>query len=446
MFKIGCSYDHRTVGLAVMAALGLISLLSPTEIFAAPQLRYDTEYPSIRYSTRERTDRLAKLRARIQDGTTHLQFEETGGYLAAILEALAIPVSSQMLVFTGTSFQGNLVSPRRPRALYFNDDTYVAFVQGSEVLEISAIDPVMGGVFYSMSQDAASPPNIVDESGLCLGCHDSYGLSGGGAPRHLVGSMLPNRRGMAVTHEGWRLTDDRTSLRRRWGGWYVTGTHGSQVHMGNVMVRSAAEVPELDFAESGNKTDLGDMLNVAPYLTGHSDIVALMILEHQVHVQNLITRLNYDVRTALYKEREDARAGGPDRLSPAVRRVLEASGELLVKGLLLTDEATLQGRIKGTSGYADDFMALGLRDARGRSLRDLDLRERLFLYPLSYLIHSESFASMPDVAKEYVYRRLHSVLSGENGTDDFSHLSELDREAILEILYDTAPEFVAAGR
>ena len=452
MFKTGCATTVRSRPLPALRlpfvpalALTFLALVAPAALRAAPQLRYDTEYPSIEYSTRERTDRVAVLRAGIEAGAARVDFNVNGGYLTSLLEALDIPVSSQMLVFSATSFQGSLVFPERPRAIYFNDDTYVAFVQDSDVLELSAIDPVLGGVFYTLSQNGRGPPVIVDESDLCLRCHDSFGLSGGGVPRHLVGSMLSDENGMAISHEGWSLTDDRTPLRRRWGGWYVTGTHGAQTHRGNVIVTGPAEASRIDFAASGNRTDLRDLVDLGPYPTGHSDVVALMVLEHQIHVQNLITRMNYDVRTALAAER--TRSTNPsDDAAPAgdVGRVVADVGEPLVMAMLLVDEATLGGSIAGTSGFAEDWVARVPRDRRGRSLRDLDLRRRLFQYPLSYLIYSQSFASMPDVARQYVYRRLRIVLSGEEDGDRFSHLSNSDRAAILEILLDTAPEFAAA--
>lgn len=429
-------------GLLMALAWPFSALLVPAD--AACQLRYDTEYPSIAYSTRKRTDRVAELRAALEAGGEAIDFEERGGYLSSLLERLDIPVSSQMLVFTTTSFQGSLIFPERPRAIYFNDDTYVAFVQDSDVLEISAIDPVLGGVFYTLSQSTADRSGIVDESDLCLRCHDSFGLSGGGVPRHLVGSMIPDENGMAISHEGWSLTDDRTPLRRRWGGWYVTGTHGEQIHRGNVIVRSAQEASNIDFVASGNRVNLDGLVDVGPYLTPHSDIVALMVLEHQIHVQNLITRMNYDVRTALDAERAAVSAPADGRgTSPDVRRTVEEVGEPLVMAMLLVDEAALGGPMEGTSGFSADFMARGPRDRRGRSLRDLDLRQRLFRYPLSYLIYSESFGAMPDVARQYVYARLHAVLRGEDQGEDFSHLSESDREAILEILLDTVPDFAA---
>ena len=48
---------------------------------------------------------------------------------------------------------------------------------------------------------------------------------------------------------------------------------------------------------------------------------------------------------------------------------------------------------------------------------------------------------MPAMLKEYVYRRLREILSGEDTSPAFAHLSITDRESILAILKDTKPEF-----
>jgi hypothetical protein len=425
------------------AALLLAAVLTTTTPLAAQQLRYAREYPSIEYSSRIRTDRVAQLHERVEKGLVELAFEERGGYLAALLQQLDISVTSQALVFSRTSVRANLISPRRPRAIYFNDDAYVAFVQGADAIEISAIDPVMGGVFYTLSQERGASGDFVIETDTCLECHDSYGLTGGGVPRHLVGSMLPDANGRAVYHEGWRLTDDRTPLSARWGGWYVTGTHGDVVHRGNVIVASADAVRDLDFAETGNRVELDDLVDTSPYLSGHSDIVALMVLEHQVHVQNEITRLGYDARTALYHDEADGRspAPGEERASEETLQVIASVGEPLVRALLLVDEAPLAATIEGTSGFAEQFELRGVPDSRGRSLRDFDLRRRLFEYPLSYMIYSRSFDALPEEAKSFVYQRLADVLGGDDPSAEFSHISETDGKAILEILRDTKLDF-----
>ena len=427
-------------------ALFVAAVLTAAAVpLAAQQLRYEREYPSIEYSSRIRTDRVAQLHDRVEKGLVQLAFEERGGYLAALLKQLDISVTSQALVFTRTSLRADLISPRTPRAIYFNDDAYVAFVQGGDAIEISAIDPVMGGVFYTLSQRRDDSADFVIETETCLECHDSYSLTGGGAPRHLVGSMLPDTNGRAVYHEGWRLTDDRTPLSARWGGWYVTGTHGDVVHRGNVIVATPEAVRELDFSETGNRVELGALVDTSPYLSGHSDIVALMVLEHQVHVQNEITRLGYDARTALYHDEIDGRspALGEERASEETLQVIAHVGEPLVRAMLLVDEAPLAATIEGTSGFAQQFELRGVPDRRGRSLRDLDLRRRLFEHPLSYMIYSRSFDALPAEAKSFVYQRLAEVLAGDDSSGEFSQISETDRRAILEILHDTKPDFVA---
>jgi hypothetical protein len=438
----GRSTRHATAALVAVALLAG-GALTTSAVPLAAQLRYEREYPSIEYSTRTRTDRVAQLRDRIEGGMVELAFEERGGYLTALLEQLDISVSSQTLVFTRTSLQARQISPRRPRAIYFNDDVYVAWVQGSEVIEISAVDPVMGGVFYTLGQDTADAGDFVIETGLCLECHDSYGLTGGGAPRHLVGSMLPDASGRAVYHEGWRLTDDRTPLRERWGGWYVTGTHGDVTHRGNVIVSSPEDVSGLDFAATGNREELSDLVDTSPYLSGHSDIVALLVLEHQVHVQNEITRLGYDARTSLYHDEVEGRspAPGDTRASAETLQVIATVGEGLIRAMLLVDEAPLEANIEGTSGFAEQFELRGVPDNQGRSLRDLNLRRRLFEYPLSYLIYSRSFDALPGEAKAFVYRRLAELLGGDDRPEDYAHISEAQGRAILDILRDTKPDF-----
>lgn len=425
-------------------ALGLAALLAPS--VASAQLRYDREYPSIHYSDGQPDDPVARLLRRVREGEAVLRHEGARGYLADLLAGLDIPIESQVLVFTRTSFQANRVSPEKPRAIYFNDDAYVAWVQDGDVIEISGIDPVMGGVFYTLGQDPGAPASFTRETDLCLQCHDSYGLTGGGVPRHLVGSMLPDGNGQSVYHEGWQLTDDRTPLARRWGGWYVTGTHGRLIHRGNVIVEAPATPGDIDFSTTGNRPSLAGLVDTGPYLSGGSDIVALLVLEHQVRVQNAITRLGYDVRTALHRDEVEGRApaAGERRASVETLGVLERSGQPLVDALLFADEATLGDRIEGTSGYAEAFERRGPRDALGRTLRALDLRDRLFHYPVSYMVHGRGFAGLPEEAKRWVADRILAALTGDDEAAHPGRHDDAGRAAALEILRDTEPELFGA--
>ena len=403
-------------------------------------LLYDREYPSIGYATAPATDPVAKLARRIASGDAKLQFAPGRGYLDSLLAALDVDASSQTLVFSQTSLQSRRIRPQTPRAIYFNDSVYVAWVQHGPI-EIASLDPNLGPVFYLLDQSPSSGPKFDRELKRCLGCHDSYSLSGGGVPRFIVGSGYVGPDGSLVTHEGWILVTDQTPLESRWGGWYVTGHSGDQVHLGNMIIRSYTDFDRLEDLRAGNIDTLDGLFDTRPYLTDKSDIVALMVLEHQVNVQNAITRVSYDTRTALDKERSAEEAP-----SAATAKLIDEAIEPLVETMLFVGAVKLTSPLSGLPAFVEQFEKRGVRDAAGRSLRELDLKTRLFRYPLSYTIYSDAFAALPEVVKTAVYRRLDAVLEGEARDEKFADLTPADRRAILEILRATKPDFAAATR
>lgn len=405
----------------------------------AIQFPYDNEYPSIGYSTDTPTDQLVLLQHRIDSGEVELQFDAGNGYLASLLGHLEIPIASQILVFSKTSFQTDFVSPQTPRSIYFNDNTYIAWLQGAPALEISAVDSKLGPIFYTLSQKKSESPRFHRENYLCLRCHDSYSLTGGGVPRYIMGSGFTVASGQLASHEGWNITTYQNPLHERWGGWYVTGTHGEQLHMGNLIAEDPADAIRLDLAAGANLTDLSRLIDTAPYLSNHSDIVALMVIEHQVYMQNLITRVNYDTRTTLYKEKLHNRELGlhSDRLSDTTLEHLEDIAEPLVRAMLFVDESPLSAPIVGTSGFTEEFANRGPQDQQGRSLRQLNLTERLFQYRCSYLIYSQAFQALPELTRHYIDKRLSEVLDGREQSKAFDHLSSAERQAISEILEET---------
>ena len=422
-------------GLAAWALLALLQQpvteapetpdVTPTQEDPAG-LRYAAEYPAIGYAEAALADPVARMRERLAAGETALEFAGERGYLDSLLNSLEIDPASQLLVFSKTSLQVQGILPETPRAIFFNDTTYVAWTQGVPTIEIASMDPNLGPVFYTLEQRDTVDAPFERQLGRCLRCHDSYSLTGGGVPRFILGSGYIGTDGNLVSHEGWILTSERTPLRNRWGGWYVTGSHGDQVHLGNLVVRDVAALQDLDSLRVGNLADLDGFVDTDPYPARYSDIVALLVIEHQVALQNLITRVNWDTRTAL---------------ASATGDVVAATAEPLVRAMLFVDAVELAGPIEGTSGFAEQFEARGVRDSAGRSLRDLDLTRRVFRYPLSYLIHSEAFDALPDVTRTYVYRRIHETLAGEDPNGDFAHLSQGDRTAVREILADTKSEF-----
>ena len=434
------TYQRTRIVLYPLIAL---VVLVPAAGWGLQRLTYDTEYPVIEYSTRAPSDAIARLQQRMDDGEVQLEFDAENGYLVSLLQELDIDVSSQMLVFSTTSFQVNRISPETPRAIYFNDNAYVAWLQNGDALEISADDPDLGIVFYTLGQVEEGTPRFERQTVLCLRCHDTYSMTGGGVPRHLVGSGFTDQYGGFASHEGWHLTNHQSPLEERWGGWYVTGTHGEGRHMGNIIVNNVADPTEFDLDRGANVTDLGGLLDIGPYLGGGSDIVALMVLEHQTTVQSVIVRVNFETRKALREAEEANLQLGRERdfVSPETLEFIRTWAEPLVGALLLVGEPPLDSPVAGTSGFAEHFSSRGPEDSEGRSLRELDLDRRLFRYPLSYVIYSEAFDGLPDPVLEYVYQRLGEVLRGEDESEAFAHLSPSDRVAILGILEETKADF-----
>ncbi|HEX7897432.1 MAG TPA: hypothetical protein VF950_06710 [Planctomycetota bacterium] len=385
------------------------------------------EAPPVRYSATAAADPVAKL-------DVPLARDDDFGYLKSFLAALDIPASSQTLVFSKTSFQLRRISPRSPRALYFNDDVYVGWVRGGDVMEISAVDPQLGAVFYTLSQKDVDRPRPVRQTDACLQCHDSRGMSLG-VPGHVVRSVYPAGDGTPQLSLGTFRTNYKSPFAERWGGWYVTGEHGAMRHLGNVTFPENPDVERL--AERGaNVTDLSDRVDVEAYLAPTSDIVALLVLEHQTLVHNLITRANHETRVALVQCEDINRLCGdpPGTLTDGTRSRIRSNCEPLVEALFFSEEAPLTARVRGTSGFAEAF------EKRG-PLRKFDLQRRLFALPCSYLIYSKAFAGLPAVAKAYVAERMRDILLGRDASPAYAHLSAVDRAEILRVLRETHPDF-----
>ncbi len=417
-----------------MVALGLL-LGSPR---LAPADEDEFELPPIEYSKSEPHNAASKLQQRLESGEQKLAFDKKLGYLPALLEALKIPVDSQLLVFSKTSMQRSHISPRTPRAIYFNDDVYVGYCQRGEVMEIAAADPQLGAVFYSIDQQDEAQPAMTRQTQTCLQCHGTSPVEN--IPALVARSLFTDGSGQPLLSEGSRYVDPSTPLEDRWGGWYVTGLAGKQKHLGNLIVQRGDKRP-FDNVQGLNVTELGDRFRVANYLSPHSDLVALMVFEHQLQVHNLLTKANFETRRALAYQADLNKALGDPADTPlesTTRRIANA-GDKLVEALLFVDEAPLTEPIQGTSGFAESFSKRGPSDEKGRSLREFDLKTRMFKYPCSFLIYSEGFDALPEAVKSYVVRKLEAVLRGEDPSGKFSHLSTADRTAILEILKATKP-------
>ena len=386
------------------------------------------DHPAIQYIQQAPDDPVARLDKQLQSGAVKLNYAPGGsGYLAALLKQLGVSIDSQVMVFSKTSFQSSKISPGAPRALYFNDDVMVGFVQGGDVLEFAALDPKQGINFYTMELDQSDSPGFARRD-VCLQCHQ--GLSTLGVPGILVSSVYPDGDGMPAFRGNSMITDHRSSFDQRWGGWYVTGTHGSMHHMGNAVAHDRNQPQLLETQGTQNLTSLARKFDTSKYLAPTSDIVALMTLEHQTRMTNLMIRIGWDARIA----------SADGKMDDAKRSQINTEIDEMVKYMLFADEARLEEPIQGVSTFTKTFAERGPRDHQGRSLREFDLQKRLFRYPLSYMIYSAAFDKMPDMVRERVYHRLYDVLSGKDQSPTFSRLSAEDRQSILAIVRDTKPK------
>jgi hypothetical protein len=380
--------------------------------------------PAIEYGRRPTSDPVAALERRLSAGDSSLTYDATSGYLRSLLDALDVPIESQLVVYSKTSLQSPRITPDNPRAIYFNDTVAVAWPRGG-FIEMAAADARQGVSFYMLEQQSGRPPGIVRPS-ACLTCHHSYAT--GGVPGPLIRSVVTGPDGRTLPWLGNYTTNHASPFGERWGGWYVTGRAEALGHLGNSFVTAgqnearpvASKLPEV--LEGRFPADV--------YPSRYSDIVALLVFDHQMPMLSLLTRLGWDVRLAAADGGNPARVAADDAVE-------------FVDYLLFVDEASLPGRIRGTSGFAERFQSKGPRDRRGRSLRDLDLDGRLMRYPCSYMIYAPAFDALPLEARDAIYRRMWRVLSGEEQAAKYQRLSLSDRRAIVDILRDTKPDLPA---
>ncbi|HEX3876716.1 MAG TPA: hypothetical protein VHW24_07015 [Bryobacteraceae bacterium] len=413
------------------AAVGTLCIIGAAALWAQhseaanyPYVPYD--HPAINYPGPATENPVAKLQDQLTRGQLKLGFDAKWGYLPSVLKYLGVNTDSQMLVFSKTSFQAAKISPEMPRALYFNDNVGVGYVQNGDVMEFAALDTKQGVVFYTMQRAKNKQPEFNRANQECLNCHLIPGTAY--VPGLLATSVIPRPDGSLRFAASAILVDSRTPFEQRWGGWYVTGTSGTMQHRGNAFAPNPDRPSIFDFNNTQNITRLDDRFNIGAYLAPSSDIVALMTLEHQTRIFNLLTRTAWETRIAVHDGKLDAFKNRLGYLTDEV-----------VAYMLFADEARMSSPVKGVSSFTRTFPERGPRDHRGRSLRDFDLETRLFRYPLSYMIYNSAFDALPQPAKGEIYRKLFSVLTSKPD-GRYARLCAEDREAILEIVRDTKPD------
>ena len=406
------------------AASDSLRLLREMDLGAAPHHYYE----------RKTRDRFARLQGELEAGRVVLDRSSEKAFLVSLLGALEIPVSSQMLVFSTTSLQLSLITPSNPRALYFNEDTYLGFIPGGKI-EIVSIDPELGGIFYILDIPKSAGASLnIDRSRRCMNCHS--GSETGYVPGLTIKSVVPGTRGGSIDAFRVDVTGHGIPLSERFGGWYLTGEHGLTNHWANAIGRM--------FKGEVTKEPVipGERFSYAKYPVAGSDILPQLIHEHQAGFVNRALQAGYVARMHLHEAEKTG-----DELGAEQQREIDFFVMELARYILFVEEAALPaGGITGDAKFREDFLKNRKAGRSGASLKDFDLKRRIFKYPVSYMIYTPMFEALPEVVKKGVMRELRAGLrdgngngdDGKNGSDGtYAHISKEEKRVIREILAET---------
>lgn len=382
---------------------------------------HEIDQPPHNYRQRAPQDGFTRLKDDFESGRIALDRGSEKAFVLGVLQALGIPASSQMLVFSTTSLQLSLISPANPRALYFNEDVYLGYVPGGRI-EVVSLDPELGGIYYIFDIPKDARPLRIERSERCMNCH--AGEDTGYVPGLVIKSVVPGPSGGSLTAYRQAQTGHGIPFEQRFGGWHVTGRHGITNHWGNLTGRFVAgEITTIPNAP-------GERFNWAKYPVATSDVLPQLLHEHQAGFVNRVVEASYRARTALHAN------GG--KLSDAQAKELDGQAELITRYLLFADEAPLpSGGVEGDAAYKADFLRTRRATAEGVALKDFDLRMRLFRHRCSYMIYSPVFAGLPAAMKQRVYRRLGEALSAEKPDKEYAYLPAAEKQAIRRILKAT---------
>ena len=357
----------------------------------------------------------------MESGRIPLDQSGEKAFVVSLLKALQIPASSQMLVFSTTSLQLSLISPSNPRALYFGEDMYLGYVPGGRI-EIVSIDPELGGIYYIFDIPTSTRPWRIERSDRCMNCH--AGEDTGHVPGLALKSVVPGPTGGSLTAFRLGQTGHGIPFDQRFGGWYVTGKHGLTNHWGNLTGRLSPQgLVRIPIAP-------GQLFDFARYPSSTSDLLAQLLHEHQAGFVNRVVEASYRARAYLH--------AGHGALSAEHAQELDQQARSLARYLLFADEVALPvGGVEGDPVFKNDFLRNRRRAANGSSLKDFDLRTRLFQQRCSYMIYSQLFQGLPAAMKDRVFRKLAKALNADQPSADYAYLPASEKRAIRVILQET---------
>jgi hypothetical protein len=354
--------------------------------------------------------------------------------LRFVLKLLEVPEASQILVFSKTSKQNGLIHPGNPRAIYFNENHYVGYVPGGDI-EVIAHDDLLGPVFYLIRAGDGEKPAVMRDTADCLSCHGTARTES--VPGVLVRSVFPDDSGHPLLGLGTFQIDHASPIEERWGGYYVTG-RSSLPHLGN---RTYLESDGRSLPDSSPELNtLEGKIDVSKYLRPTSDILALMVLEHQCQVHNHLVAAAMNYRRVHWLQSSLNPSADPDQ--GAAGRLADDAAEKIVDLLLFRSEASIGvDGIEGNRAFQEAFAARFPKSSAGRSLADFQLNDRLFKHRCSFMVYSRAFTHLPPRVKSAVILQLRSALEAGTADDKPLILKASERKKILSILADTLPDW-----
>jgi len=401
-------------------------LLIPALVQIAPGEADFWDMAPLRYSDTTANDSITKMAADLASGTRRVEGSTGLERLKFVLHHLGVPEESQALVFSKTSHQNHLIHPKNPRSLFFSEEAYVGYVPGGAI-EVIVQDPVLGPVFYVIEAGEPGKLKIERDTSLCMSCHGTTRTEG--VPGLLVRSVFPNPEGHPLLAKGTTHVTHETPIPERWGGYYVTG-RSSLPHLGN---RTYDEQSDHDEPQASELSDLRDRIDVTKYPRPTSDIVALMVLEHQCQMHNLLNAASMQYRRSHFLAKAIDPSADPDQGSAG--RVADGMAEKIVAWMFFKDEASPGDGVEGSEEFQKAFTARFPRTMEGDSLADFQLYDRLFKNRCSYMVYSRTFRDLPPRVKSSVLAKMKAALAGEDPAFDW--LKDSERKRISGILEET---------
>jgi hypothetical protein len=373
--------------------------------------------PAVDYFAVSVDDPVSRLQEQIRKGAVTLRSDQQHGYLRSVLKHLEVPLESQLLVFSKTARAPNLVSPRTPRAVFFNDTVSVAWIPEASELELTAVDPARGVNFYALpqpdSESSGERPVVFARRNRCLACHS--GRSSLEVPGLLLRGFQTDRTGKML-YGFSRITHD-TTYDRRWGGWFVTASPPGLIHRGNLIGEPENERHKKDPGFLSSLEHLNERVDLSGWPAQTSDFVAHLVLSHQAHGTNLLIRVGMEARLNRHSDAQDR----------------------LVRYLVFADEPELNISSADAialrkTAYARWFQTRGTIDGSPGSLREFDLTRRLFRNRLSYLMNTPLFDGLPEATRNKLLTRIWHGLTKEQPEEAFRHLGAEERKRIVAIV------------